>query len=192
MKSSTPQINPQAVQQSVQSSGAKAAVMPKAAFGDVLGGISPFGGAASELTWQATGGSDLAMAVLNASFSGIDVAKGFSQPAYSSGAYSAYGSMPGMMGSPRYTTQPGFTNAKYGQDPYSTAIPGYDTAGNTTQDIASYKREIMDSMASTNFELMELQALMQSNMQQWTTRSNILSADHRARMSIIEKFTARG
>ena len=50
----------------------------------------------------------------------------------------------------------------------------------------------MEVMNQNNLQLIELQAIMQSNMQTWNTKSNILSADHRAKMSMIEKFTARG
>ena len=51
---------------------------------------------------------------------------------------------------------------------------------------------MINTMNQNNLQLLELQATMQSNMQGWTTKSNVLSADHRARMAMIEKFTARG
>ena len=51
--------------------------------------------------------------------------------------------------------------------------------------------DMINTMNQNNLQLLELQAVMQSNMQQWNTKSNILSADHRARMAMIEKFTAR-
>ena len=52
--------------------------------------------------------------------------------------------------------------------------------------------DLINTMNQNNLQLLELQATMQSNMQGWNTKSNILSADHRARMAMIEKFTARG
>lgn len=52
--------------------------------------------------------------------------------------------------------------------------------------------DMINTMNQNNLHLLELQAMMQSNMQEWNTKSNILSADHRARMAMIEKFTARG
>jgi len=90
-----------------------------------------------------------------------------------------------MMGSPRYGTQGGYVNAKH------AGPTGLNPAGDVT-DPAQYQQELMQTMNANNLKLLELQALMQSNMQSWTTKSNILSADHRARMSMIEKFSARG
>jgi len=52
-------------------------------------------------------------------------------------------------------------------------------------------QDMIEAMRAENLQLLELQAMMQSNMQTWTTKSNILSADHRARMRMIEKFSAR-
>jgi hypothetical protein len=172
----TPIINPQAIKASVARAPA---VAPKAAFGDVMQGVSAMGPATAELLGQWTGGSNMAGAVLNAAFSGIEVAGGASSGGY--GGYGAYSSVPGLMGAPRHGSQPGFTNAKYA---------GQVTTG--VDDPSQYQAELMQTMNSNNLKLLELQALMQSNMQSWTTKSNILSADHRARMSMIEKFTARG
>lgn len=165
-----------------QASKQNRATTPKAAFGDVLDGISAMGPAAAELTAQATGGNDLAGSVLNAAFSAMDASGMGARAAMGS----PYAQSPGMMGSPRYGTQFGGTS-----DPNS-AVPGLNGANSGVTDPAQYQYEIMQTMNSNNLKLLELQALMQSNMQAWTTKSNILSADHRARMSMIEKFSARG
>ena len=65
----------------------------------------------------------------------------------------------------------------------AAAVPGYDGFSQS---------DMINTMNQNNLQLLELQATMQSNMQAWNTKSNILSADHRARMAMIEKFTARG
>lgn len=70
-----------------------------------------------------------------------------------------------------------------GLDPNAPVVPG--TEGFSHMDM-------INTMNQNNLKLLELQAVMQSNMQGWNTKSNILSADHRARMAMIEKFTARG
>ena len=159
-------------------------VRGKAAFSDVLGGISDMGPAAAELVGQWTGGSEFAGAVLNAAFSGIDAMSG----GYNAAAYSPYSTYPGIMGSPRYGSAGGvYATASYGG--MTSSIPGVGATG--VEDPSQYTREIMTTMNQNNLKLLELQALMQSNMQSWTTKSNILSADHRSRMSMIEKFTAR-
>ena len=54
------------------------------------------------------------------------------------------------------------------------------------------RADLVNSLHSNSLELLELQATMQTHLQQSNIKSNILSADHRARMSMIEKFTARG
>lgn len=170
-------INPQEIKAGVTGKTGKA--QPKAAFSDVMDGVLAMGPAAAELTAQWTGGSQLAGAVLNAAFSGIGTTSG--GMGYS--AYGSYADTPGVFGSPRYTTQTGVTGS---------GITGMTGVGATVDDPALYQREIMTTMNANNLKLLELQGLMQSSMQSWTTKSNILSADHRARMSIIEKFTARG
>lgn len=182
------------------STAAQISPTPKAAFADVMGGVSAMGPASAELMAQWTGGSDMAGAVLNAAFSGVNVSGQLAAPAgyggggYGSsmpmsmggyGGYGAYSSSPGVMGSPRYTTQTGFAGQRYGAN---------DTLGMGAGDFdpAAQSGALLESMNTNNLKLLELQAMMQSNMQQWTTKSNILSADHRARMSMVEKFSARG
>jgi hypothetical protein len=84
---------------------------------------------------------------------------------------------------------PGFKAASTGtslgglSDGSSAVVPGTDGFS---------QMDMINTMNSNNLGLLELQAVMQSNMQAWNTKSNILSADHRARMAMIEKFTARG
>lgn len=172
------QINPAEIK--AQMKGKAATAAPKAAFGDVLDGFSAMGPATAELVSQWSGGSETAGAVLNAAFSGINLS---SAGGVGAASYGAYGTMPGLMGAPRYTTQTGFAGGKAG-----SPVPG----AQNLDDPAAYQGEIMQTMNTNNLKLLELQAMMQSNMQTWTTKSNILSADHRARMSMIEKFTARG
>lgn len=60
-----------------------------------------------------------------------------------------------------------------------------------TGDTGMSQMDMVNTMNQNNLQLLELQAVMQNNMQGWNTKSNILSADHRARMTMIEKFTVR-
>lgn len=129
-------------------------------------------------------GSNNSAAVLSAAFSGIGATS------------SQMGGMSGMSGA-SYTGTP-YMSGGYGSgyykssslggfgglsNPDSSAIPG--TTGFSQMDM-------INTMNQNNLQLLELQAVMQNNMQAWNTKSNILSADHRARMAMIEKFTARG
>lgn len=176
-------INPKSIKSGVvkAASGSSKAVFP-----EVMHDISAMGPAMMELGHQATGGSNTAGAVLNAAFSGIQVAGGMQAMNYGGiGGYGAYSAgVPGMMGVGGHSTATGFAK---GASPY-----GVTSVGTGVDDPAQYQQELMTTMNSNNLKLLELQAMMQSNMQSWTTKSNILSADHRARMSMIEKFTARG
>lgn len=185
MKPEVPKIDPNVIK-----AEAKRVVLPKAAFSDVMVGASAMGPATAELVGQWSGGSNMAGAVLNAAFSGIDVAGGMGARA---GMYSSYGDTPGIFGASRYTTQyPAYTSGyKFGDSTSAAGTSvsgGYGTTAGTDVDPAW----LMQTMNQNNLQLLELQAMMQSNMQSWTTKSNILSADHRARMSMVEKFTARG
>ncbi|MBU4485229.1 hypothetical protein KKA47_07415 [bacterium] len=144
--------------------------------------------------YQGTGNNNAA-AVLHSAFTAFPQASG----AFGGGAGypGAYGTSPGMMGVGSYNSVNSMMGvggygtaggAKYtstmGSDPYNSQGGVAGTGVGTM--------ELVGSLNESNLQLLELQAVMQSNMQQWTTRSNILSADHRARMSMIEKFTARG
>ena len=188
-------INPSAIKAGLAvkaSSGAPKGV----AFGDVMGGMSAMGPATGELVGQWTGGSNLASAILHSAFSAVDVTSQMStgntmtQGSMMTGGYGAYSDIPGVFGVGRYGTQAGYmSGAKATAD--SGMFGGTGMKG-AADDPSMYTTDIMQAMNSNNLKLLELQALMQSNMQSWTTKSNILSADHRARMSMIEKFSARG
>lgn len=155
-------------------------------FGDFLGGVSAMTPLATEMTRQATGSVNAAT-VLNAAFTSFPAAAsafaGGAAPSWasaqmypyggSSQLYGGGGGIPNLGGS--YPTQAGL-------DGGNQVVPGT----NMTQ------FQMVEIMNQNNMRLMELQALMQSNMQVWNTKSNILSADHRAKMAMIEKFTARG
>ncbi|MDP2599970.1 MAG: hypothetical protein Q8P84_04455 [Deltaproteobacteria bacterium] len=162
---------------------------PKAMeFGDIMGATSAMTPFATEFTKQSTGSVNAAT-VLNAAFSSFpNAAAAFAggAPSWSSAGYSAapYGAM-----TPGYGATggiPGLANTygSPGQLPVSggQAVPGTNMS----------QAQLMEVMNQNNLQLIELQAIMQSNMQTWNTKSNILSADHRAKMSMIEKFTARG
>lgn len=154
-------------------------------FGDFLGGVSALTPFATEFTRQSTGNVNAAT-VLNAAFTSFPGAAG----SFAGGAAPSWGLAQGMgPGSwggggmygmpnlgPNYPSQQGLVSGS-GQ-----AVPGTNLS----------QFQLMEIMNQNNLRLIELQALMQSNMQVWNTKSNILSADHRAKMSMIEKFTARG
>lgn len=182
-------INPTEIQKNQGALGA-----PKGArameFGDFLGGVSAMTPFATEFTRQATGNVNAAT-VLNAAFTSFPGAagsfSGMGAPSWSSAGYSPYGLPPGLGGLNNNYTGGGLAQTM----PYggvtgagNTPVPG--TGGSMNQ------AQLMEVMHQNNLQLIELQAMMQSNMQVWNTKSNILSADHRAKMSMIEKFTARG
>lgn len=139
-------------------------------FNSFLGATEAFGPAAAEATRQY--GDVSSGAVLGAAFSGVSAARGqaFAASNVRYQSVSGFGGPGGPSGFPAGGGAPVFPN---------------DTAGFSTSDL-------LNSMNQNNLHLLELQATMQSNMQEWNTKSNILSADHRARMAMIEKFTARG
>lgn len=187
-------INPIEIQrnQGTLGSAGKAKAME---FGDFLGGVSALTPFATEFTAQATGNVNAAT-VLNAAFASFPgAASSFSggggAPSWSSAGFSPYGLPPGLGGlSNNYAggggmaQTVGMPNYPYtGGGANSPAVPG--TGGAMSQ------QQLMETMNQNNLQLIELQAMMQSNMQVWNTKSNILSADHRAKLSMIEKFTAR-
>lgn len=116
-------------------------------------------------------GSSASSAVLSAAFGGTSQAMGM----YSGSPYAKAGpgtlSLPGMED---VSMVPGG-----GGD---SVIPG--TEGFSQADL-------INSMNQNNLKLLELQALMQSNMQAWNTKSNILNADHRVKTTMIEKLSPR-
>lgn len=135
--------------------------------------MSPMGYTINE---QYGSSAPTSQAVLASAFSGVQSTSAVTSdaayaPSFAGGGMGDYGPRAGL-----YQTVGGAG----GSDP---VIPG--AAGFSTGDL-------INSMNQNNLHLLELQATMQSNMQAWNTKSNILSADHRARMAMIEKFTARG
>jgi hypothetical protein len=111
--------------------------------------------------------------------------------ALASGGTGAYGDFPGVMGVGSYGTTAGYAGGTYAAGSaslYKATEPMPMGSGGAVPGTS----EMINTMNTNNLKLLELQAVMQSNMQAWNTKSNILSADHRARMSMIEKFTARG
>jgi len=146
-------------------------------FNVMLDAVSAMGPAMNQAS--GTYGSTNSSAVLAAAFSGITTgsqalgggASMTSAPSFAGG---------GMGAGAKFMTGGGSLGSL---DPNAPVVPG--TEGFSQMDM-------INTMNQNNLGLLELQATMQSNMQGWTTKSNILSADHRARMAMIEKFTARG
>lgn len=166
-------------------------------FDSLLGAMAAMEPMNTELMYQATGSSNAA-AVLHGAFTGLGGAAsayGYSGSPYAaaggSGGYGGFGALseyPGMMGVGSSGTAGGYVSGGKGLGDLGPPTPG----GTTTAGTGMPTSELINSMNVNNLKLLELQAVMQSNMQAWNTKSNILSADHRARMAMIEKFTARG
>lgn len=165
-------VNPNAIKADLKASK----VSSTKDFGAFLGAVnamSPAGASAAGMY-----GDVKAQSVLNAAFSGMQE---MSVPSYASGKS---GDLEGMMGAGSYNGMkynPALAGIQGGTAAAGEAYPG--SGVNTA--------ELMNTMYQNNLKLLELQALMQSSMQKWNTKSNILSADHRARMAMIEKFTVR-
>ncbi len=136
-------------------------------FGGMLDAVSAMGSTAS--TTSQMYGSSNSSAVLAAAFSGI--AAGAETMGSSSMSSTGFGAQT-------------ISNGTLGTlDPNAAVVSGTDGYS---------QMDLINTMNQNNLQLLELQATMQNNMQGWTTKSNILQADHRARMTMIEKFTARG
>lgn len=134
-------------------------------------------------------GPTTAHAAITAAFTGTSALNQYSQqmsqigaPSFAGG--SSFGTLgsTGGMGAIRYakTDSSGVIGTTTGSS--TSVIPGTDNFS---------QADLINTMNQNNLQLLELQAQMQSNQQMWNTKSNILSADHRARMAMIEKFTAR-
>lgn len=177
-------INPSEIKKGV----GKAQGPADSGFSSILGAMDATMPLATELTWQGTGSAN-AVNVLNGAFTGVGGAAGaygFGPAAMGGGGYGGYGALseyPGMMGVGSAGTYSGYAGGYKATGASSGDLPG--VAGFNTQ-------TAVETMNVQNLKLLELQAVMQSNMQAWNTKSNILSADHRARMAMIEKFNARG
>jgi hypothetical protein len=172
-------------------------------FDSLLGAMAAMEPMNTELMYQATGSSNAA-AVLHGAFTGVTGAAsayGYGgvggSPYAAAGGYGGYGGFgalseyPGMMGVGSYGTSGGYVTGGKGLNDFSSPLPS-NVGGSTQAGTGLPTQELINSMNVNNLKLLELQAVMQSNMQAWNTKSNILSADHRARMAMIEKFTARG
>lgn len=146
----------------------------KASFGDFLGIAGAFAPLAGEAGYQLTGNANAAT-VLHSAFSALPAAYGSSQGYMGSMA----GDLPGVMGSAKYSTP---------LDAYGIGAGDATGAGGSALDQAS----LINQMNENNMNLLELQALMQNNMQQWTTRSNVLKSVHDAKMAMIQHFAVRG
>ncbi len=169
-------INPSAIEQAVR----KKSVTVQKDFNAFLGAADAMSGAA--LTAGSMYGSANAATVLGAAFSGV----------------SQLNSLPGMSGYPSMAagynlSSTGFYGyGKYASEYMPSGIPGSSSSAVIPGTEGFTQWDLINTMNQNNLQLLELQAVMQSNMQAWNTKSNILSADHRARMAMIEKFTARG
>lgn len=145
-------------------------------FSDVMSVAGAFAPLAGELTYQTTGNSNAA-AVLHSAFSTMPVAFG-GRGAGGGGLGGLMSNDSGIMGANAY-------GAGYGMD------PGVDPNG-AVPGTGSTQAQLLDQMNTNNLELLSLQAMMQNNMQQWTTKSNILKASHDAKMAMIQHFAPRG
>ncbi|PJA21023.1 MAG: hypothetical protein COX62_03585 [Deltaproteobacteria bacterium CG_4_10_14_0_2_um_filter_43_8] len=163
-------------------------------FDSFLGAVDAMAPMNAELMYQATG-SNTAAAVLHGAFTGMGGAAG--SYGYGGASYGGFGGGAGGFGA--LSEYPGMMGVG-GSSTLGTGLPAYgkasgptglaDTPGGATGNLPT--GDLINTMNTNNLKLLELQAVMQSNMQSWNTKSNILSADHRARMAMIEKFSARG
>lgn len=179
-------INIRAIQaNATKSSGAKA--VGTKGFDDILGAAGAMSDTA--MTAGQMYGPPNASTVLASAFSGIGQLSAMSAPAYATGAGFGGGGMGG--GGMNMAGSYGLSKASSAYMP--SGIPGSSGGSSVIPGTEGFSQwDMINTMNQNNLQLLELQALMQSNMQSWNTKSNILSADHRARMSMIEKFTARG
>lgn len=153
-------------------------VRPTKDFNAFLGAADAMSGTA--VTAGQLYGSPNAATVLGAAFSGVSQLSAIS----GSGSYPSYAAGYDMGG---------YAGLKYSSSAMPSGVPGSSGSSSVIPGTEGFSQwDMINTMNSNNLQLLELQALMQSNMQSWNTKSNILSADHRARMAMIEKFTARG
>lgn len=153
--------------------GAKASRIGQKNFGVALAGADAMLGVAS-----AAGGTanPTAGAVLSAAFGGIGAA-GAAMGQYNAPMFAGATNMSTGFGGGIPGLQGGMPGSSGG-----AIIPG--TEGFSQADM-------INSMNQNNLQLLELQAMMQSNMQAWNTKSNILNADHRVKTTMIEKLSPR-
>ena len=153
--------------------GFKASRIGQKNFGVALAGADAMLGVAS-----AAGGTanPTAGAVLSAAFGGIGAA-GAAMGQYNAPMFAGATNMSTGFGGGVPGLQSGVSGSSGG-----AMIPG--TEGFSQSDM-------INSMNQNNLQLLELQAMMQSNMQAWNTKSNILNADHRVKTTMIEKLSPR-
>lgn len=179
-------LNPDAVRSGDRRGLKATSVGSGADFGvmlDAIGAMGPTAATAGQMY-----GSTNSAAVLGAAFSGIGASSqqmggGMGAMGASHGA-GLYGST--ATGAPYLAAGMDYKATNIGMggmDPNTPAVPGAQGMS---------QMELIQTMNQNNLQLLELQAVMQNSMQGWNTKSNILSADHRARMAMIEKFAARG
>ncbi|MBI2974643.1 MAG: hypothetical protein HYY43_03545 [Deltaproteobacteria bacterium] len=162
-------------------------------FDSFLGAVDAMAPMNTEVMYQATG-STSAAAVLHGAFTGVTGAAGSYGYGPGGGAGAGYGGFgalaeyPGIMGVGSSGTVGGYAGGYKGID---TTIGGASSTGQVAG-TGMNTPEVLNTMNINALKLLELQAVVQSNTQAWNTKSNILSADHRARMAMIEKFAARG
>jgi len=154
---------------------AKASRVGQKNFGVALAGADAMLGVASAAGGT---GNPRAAAVLSAAFGGIGAAGSamsqYNAPSFAGGMgnmASMGGGLPGMEG------VAGLSGGTGG-----SVIPGTENFS---------QADMLNSMNQNNLQLLELQAMMQSNMQAWNTKSNILNADHRVKTTMIEKLSPR-
>lgn len=150
------------------------------AFGDIMSITGALAPVAGEVGYQATGNSNAA-AVLHSAFSALP------------GAYGAAGGSPGMYGAASYSTMGGggYGGGIGGMGDGGASI-GAGYGGSTTGMGQVDQAQLIDTMNTNNLHLLELQAVMQNNMQQWTTKSNIYKSIHDSKMAMIQHFAVRG
>lgn len=187
-------IQPTEIKNEAKKTTAKAQGAPvDSNFDSFLGAMNAMTPTAT-MTMEGATGSTPAAAILNGAFTGVSGAAGaygYGQAGGAGGGYGGFGSLseyPGMMGVGSYGTSVGYAGGYKATTSGDSVIPGTGGAGGP----ALYTSDLINSMNTNNLKLLELQAVMQSNMQAWNTKANILSADHRARMAMIEKFAVRG
>jgi len=155
---------------------AKASRVGQKDFGVALAGADAMLGVA-QATGQAS--STTAGAVLSAAFGGIGAA-GSAMSQYNAPSFA--GGMTNMS-----------TLASYGSSDVSGVLGASGGSGSSViAGTEGYTQaDLINSMNQNNLQLLELQAMMQSNMQAWNTKSNILNADHRVKTTMIEKLSPR-
>lgn len=189
-------INPLAIAEAAKRKGAtfKGQSLSGADFGSYLNMFGAATGPAAATAGSMYGNTP-AYVALNAAFSGMGQAAsslssgggGMGGMSYGASIGGGYAGAPYLAAGTGVSYKAGGYTGAGTLDPNSPVIPGTGVG----PDGLSYG-DMISTMNQNNLQLLELQAMMQNNMQMWNTKSNILSADHRARMAMIEKFTARG